>query len=98
MVALLGLSSREAGALPVLLTEGSQTGGERRYPLPAADSVNIDRAALAVVELIESQCERQSRWSRVADVDRTVVRIAIQLNVCEIQARSEDVTGPIYRE
>jgi nitrite reductase/ring-hydroxylating ferredoxin subunit len=48
-VALLGLSSREAGALPVLLTEGSQTGSERRYPLPATDSVNIDHAAQLIV-------------------------------------------------
>jgi Rieske Fe-S protein len=48
-VALMGLSSGEAHALPVFLAEGSQNGGERRYPLPAADSVNIDHAAQLIV-------------------------------------------------
>jgi len=48
-VALLGLSSGEARALPVFLTEGSQNGGERRYPIPATDSVNVDRAAQLIV-------------------------------------------------
>jgi nitrite reductase/ring-hydroxylating ferredoxin subunit len=48
-VALLGLSSGEAHALPVFLAEGSQNGGERRYPLPATDSVNIDHAAQLIV-------------------------------------------------
>src|ERR1700722_6187287 len=48
-VALLGLSSGEAHALPVFLTEGAQNGGERRYPIPAADSVNVDRAAQLIV-------------------------------------------------
>jgi nitrite reductase/ring-hydroxylating ferredoxin subunit len=48
-VALLGLSSGEAGALPVSLTEGSQNAGERRYPIPATDSVNVDNAAQLIV-------------------------------------------------
>jgi nitrite reductase/ring-hydroxylating ferredoxin subunit len=47
--ALLGLTSSEVGALPVFLTEGSQSGGDRRYPIPAADSVNIDHAAQLIV-------------------------------------------------
>ena len=48
-VAVLGLSS-EASALPVaLLTDGSQSGGERRYPIPAGDGVNVDRAAQLIV-------------------------------------------------
>jgi nitrite reductase/ring-hydroxylating ferredoxin subunit len=48
-VALLGVSSGTVGALPVFLTEGEQNGGERRYPLPAIDSVNVDRAAQLIV-------------------------------------------------
>jgi nitrite reductase/ring-hydroxylating ferredoxin subunit len=48
-VALLGLSSGEAHALPVFLTEGAQNGGERRYPIPATDSVNVDHAAQLIV-------------------------------------------------
>jgi Rieske Fe-S protein len=48
-IALLGLSSGEARALPVFLTEGSQDGGERRYPIPAIDSVNVDHAAQLIV-------------------------------------------------
>lgn len=52
-VALLGLGSQDAGALPVFMTEGAQTGapggGERRYPIPATDSVNVDRSAQVIV-------------------------------------------------
>jgi len=48
-VALLGLSSSVASALPVGLTEGTQNGGERQYPIPAADGVNIDRQAQLIV-------------------------------------------------
>jgi nitrite reductase/ring-hydroxylating ferredoxin subunit len=48
-VALLGLSSSDASALPVGLTEGTQNGGERQYPIPAADGVNIDRQAQLIV-------------------------------------------------
>jgi nitrite reductase/ring-hydroxylating ferredoxin subunit len=48
-VALFGLSSRDALALPVGLTEGTQNGGERQYPIPAGDSVNIDRQAQVIV-------------------------------------------------
>jgi Rieske Fe-S protein len=46
--ALLGLS-REAQALPVSLTEGAQNGGEQRYPIPATDGVNVDRAAQLII-------------------------------------------------
>jgi Rieske Fe-S protein len=52
-VALVGLSSPEAQALPVFLTEGSQSGGERRYPIPATDSVNVDRNAQLMVTRFE---------------------------------------------
>jgi len=48
-VALLGLSSRDASALPVGLTEGTSNGGERQYPIPAADGVNIDRQGQLIV-------------------------------------------------
>ncbi|HEV3214770.1 MAG TPA: Rieske 2Fe-2S domain-containing protein [Vicinamibacterales bacterium] len=48
-VALLGLVSSEARALPVFLAAGAQAGGERRYPIPAADSVNVDHGAQLIV-------------------------------------------------
>jgi Rieske Fe-S protein len=48
-VALLGLSSSTAQALPVFLTEGVVAGGESRYPIPATDSVNVDRATQLIV-------------------------------------------------
>jgi len=48
-VALLGLTSVEAAALPVAFTDGASSGGERQYPIPAADSVNIDRQASLIV-------------------------------------------------
>jgi Rieske Fe-S protein len=48
-IALLGLSSTDAQALPVFLTEGVASGGEQRYPLPATDSVNVDHAAQLIV-------------------------------------------------
>jgi nitrite reductase/ring-hydroxylating ferredoxin subunit len=48
-VGLLGLSSGEAGDLPVSLTEGIQNGSERRYPIPVTDSVNVDHTAQLIV-------------------------------------------------
>ena len=48
-VALLGLGGAEAAALPVAFTEGVQTSGERRYPIPSADGVNVDRAAQLIL-------------------------------------------------
>jgi nitrite reductase/ring-hydroxylating ferredoxin subunit len=48
-VALLGLSSKDASALPVGFTDGTQNGGERQYPIPATDGVNIDRQAQLIV-------------------------------------------------
>ncbi len=47
--AILGVDAREAAALPVLFTEGTQDGAERRYPIPATDSVNIDRGAQLII-------------------------------------------------
>lgn len=52
-VAVFGLSPARAAALPVLSTNGSQAGGERRYPIPPADSVNIDRAAQLIVARLD---------------------------------------------
>lgn len=47
--ALLGISEN-ASALPVAFIEPAQSGGaERRYPIPASDSVNIDRNANLIV-------------------------------------------------
>jgi nitrite reductase/ring-hydroxylating ferredoxin subunit len=48
-IALLGVSSGTAHALPVFMTEGEQNGGERRYAIPATDSVNVDRTAQLIV-------------------------------------------------
>lgn len=46
---MLGLPPSAAQALPVFLTEGSPSGGEQRYPIPATDSVNVDHAAQLIV-------------------------------------------------
>jgi nitrite reductase/ring-hydroxylating ferredoxin subunit len=48
-VAVLGFSPGTAHALPVFMTEGEQNGGERRYPIPATDSVNVDRTGQLIV-------------------------------------------------
>jgi nitrite reductase/ring-hydroxylating ferredoxin subunit len=50
-VAICGLSglSRGLEALPVFSVEGQQSGAERRYPIPATDSVNIDHVAQLIV-------------------------------------------------
>jgi nitrite reductase/ring-hydroxylating ferredoxin subunit len=42
-VALFGLGPRDAQALPLGVAAGAGGGGERRYPIPVADSVNVDR-------------------------------------------------------
>jgi nitrite reductase/ring-hydroxylating ferredoxin subunit len=54
VVAFRGLVSLKASALPVLMTEGTQTGAERRYPIPAADGVNVDRDAQLIVVRFEN--------------------------------------------
>lgn len=45
----LGLGITDASALPVTMVEGSGDGAERRYPIPAADGVTIDRTAQIIV-------------------------------------------------
>src|SRR5471032_2405946 len=52
-LALVGLPSTPAHALPVFLTEGTEDGGERRYPIPATDSVNVDRTAQLIVARVQ---------------------------------------------
>ena len=52
-VALLGLSAETARALPVFAVEGLQAGGEVRYPIPATDSVNVDRNKSLIVERLQ---------------------------------------------
>ncbi|NOT25587.1 MAG: Rieske (2Fe-2S) protein [Acidobacteria bacterium] len=47
-LALLGFSE-SAGALPVTTMEGTGTDTERRYPLPSADGVTIDRRAQIIL-------------------------------------------------
>ncbi|MEP6916266.1 MAG: Rieske (2Fe-2S) protein [Acidobacteriota bacterium] len=48
-IALLGVSSAEARGLPVAFIDGTQSGDDRRYPIPAADGVTIDRTAQLIV-------------------------------------------------
>jgi nitrite reductase/ring-hydroxylating ferredoxin subunit len=48
-ITLLGISSGAAQALPVFMTEGVASGGELRFPIPAADSANVDRTAQLIV-------------------------------------------------
>jgi nitrite reductase/ring-hydroxylating ferredoxin subunit len=48
-VVLLGLGLTDADALPIVFAEGTQAGAERRYPIPSADSVTIDRPAQLIV-------------------------------------------------
>ena len=47
-VALFGFGS-DARALPIGVASGEQNGNEKRYPLPASDSVNIDRDAQLIL-------------------------------------------------
>jgi nitrite reductase/ring-hydroxylating ferredoxin subunit len=47
-LAALGIVD-DAVALPIYDVEGEQAGNERRYPIPAADGVNIDRGAQVIL-------------------------------------------------
>lgn len=49
MLAVCRFGSPDAEALPVAAAIGTQTGTEKRYPIPASDSVNIDRAAQLIL-------------------------------------------------
>lgn len=48
-LAMLGVGSPDAEALPIMMMAGAGAAKERRYPLPPADSVNIDRDASAIL-------------------------------------------------
>ena len=47
--AALGLSATDADALAVGFAEGTPAGAERRYPVPVADGVTIDRTNQVIV-------------------------------------------------
>jgi nitrite reductase/ring-hydroxylating ferredoxin subunit len=49
MLAVCGVGNAHAEALPVSAAVGAQTGNEKRYPIPAADGVNIDRGAQLIL-------------------------------------------------
>lgn len=49
VLAACGLGSVNAEALPVVMASGQQTGSEKRFSIPAADSVNIDRGAQLIL-------------------------------------------------
>jgi Rieske Fe-S protein len=49
MVAMLGVGSGDAAALPIGIAAGEQNGNEKSYPIPPADSVNIDRGSGLIV-------------------------------------------------
>lgn len=53
-MALFGVSPGEARPLPVSVTEGAQDGAERRYPIPTADSVNVDHSAQLIVTRLQN--------------------------------------------
>jgi nitrite reductase/ring-hydroxylating ferredoxin subunit len=48
-LALFGIGTSEAVTLPVGTTSGEGSGDEKRYPIPAGDSVNIDHRAGMIV-------------------------------------------------
>jgi nitrite reductase/ring-hydroxylating ferredoxin subunit len=48
-MAISGLGIADAATLPVAFTSAVQTGGERKYPIPPSDGVNIDRPAQLIV-------------------------------------------------
>jgi len=54
-LAALGLGSGSALALPVGTVSGAGSGAERRYPIPAADGVDVDRKASVIVVRFKGQ-------------------------------------------
>jgi Rieske Fe-S protein len=49
----LDLSARDVLALPIGETIGERAGNELRYPIPPADSVNVDHAAQAILARVQ---------------------------------------------
>jgi nitrite reductase/ring-hydroxylating ferredoxin subunit len=52
--AALGLSATDVEALAVVYVEGTPAGSERRYPVPAADGVTIDKTGQVIVVRYQS--------------------------------------------
>jgi len=46
---MLGLTSSDVSALPVSFVSALSAAGDRRYPLPAADGVSIDRVGQVIL-------------------------------------------------
>ena len=44
-----GPGLRRGLALPVAMIDGTGSNGERRYPIPTSDGVNVDRSAQVIV-------------------------------------------------
>src|SRR5712671_3751922 len=53
--AALGLNAADLSALPVSFADGDAAGAERRYPVPAADGVTIDKAGQVMVGRHQTQ-------------------------------------------
>jgi Rieske Fe-S protein len=47
--AAFGLNASDAAALPIGFADGAEAGAERRYPLPTADGVTIDRKEQVII-------------------------------------------------
>jgi Rieske Fe-S protein len=47
--AALGLNAADAAVLPITFADAAAAGAERRYPLPAADGVTIDRKEQVII-------------------------------------------------
>jgi nitrite reductase/ring-hydroxylating ferredoxin subunit len=74
--ALLGVAAG-ADALPLAFIEGTSADGERRYPIPAGDSVNIDRTAQLIVARVQNHvyvfalsCPHQNNAVKWVDKDQ----------------------------
>ena len=55
VAAALGLATSDALALPVALAEGAASGNERRYPVPSADGVTVDRKASLILVRVDGK-------------------------------------------
>src|SRR5476651_891596 len=60
----LGLSASDASAFAVTMAEGAQSGSERRYPVPAADGVTIDKTGQVIVVRYRRTCTRSTSRAR----------------------------------
>jgi Rieske Fe-S protein len=53
--AALGLSATDLAALPVVFGEGTASGSEHRYPIPAGDGVTIDKVTQVIIVRYQSR-------------------------------------------